>query len=126
MPSAPRGLCLQPGCPAFAEQGGRCQAHARAVARTQDRQRAQATPYRRLYQTARWQALRTAYLAAHPLCECDACAGRLTPASVVHHRMAHRGDLRLFFDPDNLQALAKRCHDRITAAETREIGRAHV
>jgi 5-methylcytosine-specific restriction protein A len=43
----------------------------------------------------RWQRLRIAYLAQHPLCECDEV---------------------LLFDWDNLQAMTKACHDRKTAA----------
>jgi|TARA_B100001057_G_scaffold467724_1_gene526144 hypothetical protein len=29
----------------------------------------------------------------------------------VHHLKAHRGDLELFFDLNNLQAVCKSCHD---------------
>jgi 5-methylcytosine-specific restriction protein A len=60
----------------------------------------------------RWQKLRAAYLAANPLCEC----GCGWPAQVVHHKRAHHGDTGLLLAWDNLQALTKRCHDRITAA----------
>ena len=60
----------------------------------------------------RWQKLRAVYLASHPLCEC----GCLRPAAVVHHRKAHHGDTALLLDWDNLQALTKQCHDKITAA----------
>lgn len=120
MPYAAKRLCLHPGCPAFAERRGRCRAHAVAITRAEDRQRARATPYRKLYDTARWKALRASYLAAHPLCECGDCVGGITLATVVHHREAHRGDERLFFDRSNLQALAKRCHDRLTGHETHE------
>jgi hypothetical protein len=34
---------------------------------------------------------------------------------VVHHKRPHGGDAALFFDETNLQALAKACHDRLTA-----------
>ncbi|HSR76309.1 MAG TPA: HNH endonuclease signature motif containing protein [Xanthobacteraceae bacterium] len=60
----------------------------------------------------RWQALRRAYLAAHPLCEC----GCGYAAAVVDHRRAHNGDRGLLYDWSNLQALTKACHDRKTAA----------
>jgi 5-methylcytosine-specific restriction protein A len=59
-----------------------------------------------------WQKLRAAYLAANPLCEC----GCNRPATVVHHKRAHRGDTALLLAWDNLQALTKACHDRTTAA----------
>lgn len=61
----------------------------------------------------RWQALRTAYLAQHPLCEC----GCGMPATVVDHRTPHGGDPTLFWAWSNLQAMTKPCHDRKTAIE---------
>lgn len=67
-----------------------------------------------------WRACRLAYLAAHPLCECDDCkAGelRITPAGVVDHILSieERPDLRLVWS--NLRAMAKACHDRRTARD---------
>lgn len=35
----------------------------------------------------------------------------MTAANVVHHKVPHRGDLALFFDPSNLEAVCKPCHD---------------
>lgn len=58
-----------------------------------------------------WQALRRAYLAAHPVCEC----GCGYPATVVDHRVPHNGDRALMYAWDNLQAMTKPCHDRKTA-----------
>ena len=37
--------------------------------------------------------------------------GKLVEGRVVDHIRMHRGDLHLFFDPDNLQTLCKACHD---------------
>jgi 5-methylcytosine-specific restriction endonuclease McrA len=31
---------------------------------------------------------------------------------VVDHKVPHKGDLRLFFNPKNLQSMTKECHDR--------------
>ena len=59
----------------------------------------------------RWQKLRAAYLAQHPICECG--CGHV--ATVVHHKQPHHGDTALLLDWENLQALTKPCHDRITA-----------
>jgi 5-methylcytosine-specific restriction enzyme A len=87
-----------------------------------------ATPHRAAYEAARpspsriygrrWQRLRQAYLAQHPLCECDANdgAGCGYAATVVDHRRPHNGDIGLLYDWDNLQAMTKPCHDRKTAA----------
>jgi 5-methylcytosine-specific restriction protein A len=66
----------------------------------------------------RWQRLRIAYLAQHPLCECEENdgAGCGRPATVVDHRTPHNGDAVLLYSWDNLQAMTKACHDRKTAA----------
>ena len=66
------------------------------------------------YHGARWRRLRAAFLAQHPLCQCPRCkegALRITKAEVVDHVRPHKGDMRLFWDWNNLQALAKQCHD---------------
>ena len=34
------------------------------------------------------------------------------PAAVVDHKIPHKGDETLFFDPENLQSLCKPHHDR--------------
>jgi 5-methylcytosine-specific restriction protein A len=70
-----------------------------------------------LYNSSRWQQLRRRILQARPLCECGECQGgrrHVMVASVVHHVQPHQGDEARFFDPANLQALAKPCHDRLT------------
>ena len=38
---------------------------------------------------------------------------------MVDHIIPHKGNLELFWDEDNLQALCKPCHDRKTAKEGR-------
>jgi 5-methylcytosine-specific restriction endonuclease McrA len=70
-----------------------------------------------LYASREWRELRAAVLALNPWCRCADCAasGRYHKATVVHHREPHAGDPRKFFDVANLQALAKGCHDRLTA-----------
>jgi 5-methylcytosine-specific restriction endonuclease McrA len=67
---------------------------------------------------ADWQRLRKAFLAAHPLCQCEHCRGgekQVRIATVVDHivPIQERPDLRL--DWGNLRAMAKACHDRHTA-----------
>ena len=59
----------------------------------------------------RWQKLRNAYLATHPLCEC----GCDHPATVVDHRVPHNGDDGLMYSWNNLMAMTRACHDRKTA-----------
>ncbi len=43
--------------------------------------------------------------------------GYRTIATIVDHRKAHKGDLDLFFDPDNLDSLCKPHHDSTKQAE---------
>lgn len=97
---------------------GRSREQQQAVLRTEtDRQRG--TTAQRGY-GADWQRLRLSFLATHPLCECDDCAGgakRIRAASVVDHiiPISERPDLRLV--ETNLRAMAKTCHDARTARD---------
>jgi 5-methylcytosine-specific restriction protein A len=68
----------------------------------------------------KWQKTSAAFLQAHPLCQCDECregALRIRPSVVTDHIVPHRGDMALFWNPANWQAMAKECHDAKTAAE---------
>lgn len=70
-----------------------------------------AARYRAWYKTNRWQMLRKAQLARAPLCRyCDEM-GRVTAGAVVDHRIPHKGDEALFFDPANLQTLCQLHHN---------------
>ncbi|MDH5612202.1 MAG: HNH endonuclease [Gammaproteobacteria bacterium] len=67
-----------------------------------------------------WQKAREGFLRKHPLCECDECqAGvkRVMAATVVDHKVPHRGDKVLFWDRNNWQAMAASCHNKKTARE---------
>ena len=55
-------------------------------------------PWLHLYKTARWQRLRAAKLAADPLCEWCLEREIVEPATEVHHAIAHKGDLALFWN----------------------------
>ncbi len=70
----------------------------------------------------RWQQYRTRYLSEHPLCV--KCAERklVVAATVVDHKVPHQGDMRLFWEETNHQALCKPCHDSDKAREEREQG----
>ena len=60
---------------------------------------------------ARWREARLEFLKDNPLCvRCDA-AGRVQPATVVDHRVPHRGDRKLFWDRGNWQSLCAPCHN---------------
>jgi 5-methylcytosine-specific restriction protein A len=63
--------------------------------------------------TAAWRAASQKFLADHPYCA-DGCGGR---SEVVDHIIPHRGDMDLFWDQSNWQAMTKAHHDRKTAMQ---------
>ncbi|MBP5058926.1 HNH endonuclease [Pseudomonas chlororaphis] len=65
----------------------------------------------------KWQKARERYLLDHPLCVYCARHGVTAAASVVDHKIPHRGDQDLFWDESNWQPLCKPCHDSVKQAE---------
>lgn len=61
----------------------------------------------------KWQQIREQFLREHPTCAMCAQADppRLSAASVVDHRIPHKGDAARFWDQSGWQAICKRCHD---------------
>ena len=105
---------------------GFCPDHLRIVQRTIDQRRGSARS--RGYSRA-WEKARAAFLRAHPLCMCEECDEgrvRLTAAEIVDHKVPHRGDMKLFWDRDNWQSMAKACHDKKTAREDGGFGNRRV
>jgi len=83
-------------------------------------------PRRSAYQrgyTKRWAVYSADWRRQHPLCGERAdgqlsaahslCvrAGRVGSADVTDHIQPHRGDQRLFWDPENHQSLCETCHN---------------
>ena len=60
----------------------------------------------------RWRKIRKIFLESNPLCV--VCK---RPATVVDHRVPHRGDPGLFYNEHNFQSMCKSCHDAKTARE---------
>ena len=58
----------------------------------------------------RWQKARAHFLRSHPLCRMCAELGRIEAANTVDHIKPHRGDVGLFWDSNNWQALCASCH----------------
>lgn len=83
-----------------------------AKRRDYDSRRAAEQPWRRLYKTVRWIRMRVRKLKLNPLCEPCMEAGRCSLATVVDHKVAHKGDRALFFDETNLESQCSTCHDR--------------
>jgi 5-methylcytosine-specific restriction protein A len=74
----------------------------------------------------KWQKASAAYLLAHPIAVdwFREHGDRIFPAEVVDHIVPHRGDMKLFWDPNNWQGLTKADHDRKTALEDGGFGNA--
>ncbi len=71
--------------------------------------------YKSVIYGAKWRKARERFLSCYPLCaECKK-HGETVEASVVDHVKPHRGDVKLFWDVNNWQALCKACHDKKTA-----------
>ena len=69
----------------------------------------------KIYQDVRWQRLRVAYLADHPLCEECLEHGVTREAVDVHHVVSFMSAegverIELALNYDNLRALCKECH----------------
>ena len=104
MPKKPNRPCRHPTCPELSDQVY-CPIHRGAYKRESAHQRGY---------NAKWRSARKRFLQKHPLCVLCQMEGKLTPATVVDHIAPHRGDMRLFWDETNWQALCKRCHDKKT------------
>lgn len=101
MPYKSKRPCGQPGCRNLVEAGeGYCPKH---------------KPVRNVdtsHYDRRWQKIRAWYLRRRPLCADCQIAGRLTPATEVHHIIPVRdggSDAE-----ENLLGLCKSCHSRRT------------
>lgn len=71
--------------------------------------------------TYAWQQARLRFLRENPICEiCDE-AGDVTPATVVDHRIPHRGDQELFWRQSNWRPLCKPHHDSDAQKKDNEI-----
>ncbi|QUN28721.1 HNH endonuclease [Cupriavidus sp. KK10] len=115
MPAKPNRPCRHPGCGALVNnKDGLCPVH---LAQMRQRVNAQRGKTAERGYSGAWRKARAAYLRAHPLCECAECKalGRVLPSTVVDHIKPHRGDMSLFWDRTNWQAMSKPCHDRKTA-----------
>ena len=70
----------------------------------------------------RWQQARAIYLREHPLCAYCKREGRTTLATVVDHKIPHRGNDALFWDEGNWRGLCARCHSSTKAREEHRDG----
>lgn len=59
----------------------------------------------------KWQAAREEFLAENPWCALCAKRGVRTRATLVNHKIPHRGDRKLFWRRSNWESSCKPCHD---------------
>ena len=115
MPVRPRKPCAEQGCPELVDPGEKyCQKH--KALHPDPVRSGSSRGYNR-----DWQRISKQYLASHPLCVKCMERGKYTKATVVDHITPHRGNKKLFWDPENWQALCKPCHDRKTGEEDRVV-----
>lgn len=93
--------------------------------RGQDRQR-NVQPWRAWYGTKRWQDLRLqVFVRDRYVCQRtgELCVGAYpAPNSpAANHKKPHRGDPKLFWDPNNVETVTKAVHDSIIQAEEQAI-----
>lgn len=108
--------CAWPACPALVRGHPHCEAHTKA------NEARRGTAHQRGYD-ARWRKARLEYLARNPLCAKCTDEGHVTAATVVDHRVAHKGDQQLFWDESNWQPSCKPHHD--SRVDEGDFGRAH-
>jgi 5-methylcytosine-specific restriction enzyme A len=101
-------VCAVPAC-AELTTSTYCAKHHKEWKRKAERKRPSSA--KRGY-TAKWQRTRARYLRAHPAC--FNCGERATE---VHHLDGLGPSGPLGHSPDNLKALCRPCHSRITADE---------
>lgn len=94
MPTAPKPLRIGPAATA---EGRRQNSHQRGY-------------------TREWYRKTQAYRNEHPCCEQCEKEGVVTAATVIDHKIPHRGNQSLFWNEDNWQALCVSCHSKKTAA----------
>lgn len=130
-------LCKYPGCLKPVVRGTRyCALHAEKGRKRDEAQEATARRMREKHRKElrgsssargygyKWQKIRARFLALHPICqECERL-GIVKAATDVDHIVPHRGDMNLFYDIENLQALCHECHSRKTAKEDGGFGNA--
>jgi len=69
---------------------------------------------KRLYDSVAWRKLRKSFLSDPHHCMCVMCEreGRDVPATVADHIRPHNGNIKLFWDENNLQGLCAAHHSK--------------
>jgi 5-methylcytosine-specific restriction enzyme A len=118
IPMAMRPLQICRRCSAACD-GPYCDAHQDTV-KEYERERRRNDPFRRLYKTSRWAAIRMSVLARDPVCQDGRICEHRSLSAVVDHKIPAKLWCALgndFFDDSNLRGSCKPCHDSKTATE---------
>ena len=110
MPHKSEKPCAHRGCPKLTAKRY-CEAHAKEHAGNYNKY--QRNPDSNKRYGRRWRGVRGGFLTSNPLCEICRENGRLTPATIAHHKVAVRDGGTDSWD--NLQALCHECHARLHA-----------
>ena len=113
MPYAAPHPCGHPGCGALTHER-HCPEHLREEQRELNRSRP--SPEAMGY-GAEWRKASRQFLRENPLCAECRKAGRLLASEATDHIIPHKGDMALFWDRSNWQALCRQCHSRKTAKQ---------
>ena len=114
MPRKPKRPCTYPGCGRLTDDRY-CEEHRQVAGRQYNKYQRDPNTSQR-YGRA-WRRIRELYIQAHPICEQCEKEGRLTLAEEVHHILPLTdGGTN---DAENLMALCKSCHSRITVRDGR-------
>jgi 5-methylcytosine-specific restriction endonuclease McrA len=118
----PIRLCVEPRCPSPATARGRCDEHRKALERERSRDR-RATAHKRFYDTKRWKLTARHYRFHNPLCEYEVEDGKQCGQIAAHvHHIVDIADGGALYDPENLMAVCKPHHSRITLERLRREG----
>ncbi len=112
MPYRPKTPCNHFQCPRLINPGERyCEEHKTENNRAVKHRRTDKAE-QRFYKSREWRQLRQVVLAEQPLCERCMATGRVTAATVVHHRQAIRDSGDRLPTVDELEALCISCHSK--------------
>lgn len=112
--------CRQPRCPNVTNnKSGYCDTHKQQGDREHSRETSK-------YYTYQWHKRSRLFLNTHPLCVMCEQSGRVTAATCVDHKIPHQGDMTLFWDESNWQALCDSCHSTKTVKEDGGFGHGKV
>lgn len=109
MPWKPKTICSYPGCQTLSHDRY-CEKHKKQVTKEQNYKSTKIYTYQ-------WRKTSKIFLKENPLCVHCQKVGRLTAATEVDHVTPHCGDMKLFWNKNNWQALCKVCHSKKTALE---------